>query len=155
LHKLQEQEVEMREQQHCPLVEVHGWSDVPRTDPLFETIVSVDNYPVDVFAEQVKVELRVREVQGRQRSNYPLAVVVVPGVELAVRINWDRRRYHSEMITHILGNYARLLGRVATRPHVTLNALKLIREEERKLIRLPTKVAALDESFNFQIDPGN
>ena len=155
LHKLQEQEVEMREQQHCPLVEVHGWSDVPRTDPLFETIVSVDNYPVDVFAEQVKVELRVREVQGRQRSNYPLAVVVVPGVELAVRINWDRRRYHSEMITHILGNYARLLGRVATRPHVTLNALKLIREEERKLIRLPTKVAALDESFNFQIGPGN
>ena len=149
LQKLQEQEVEMREQQHTPLVEVQGWSEVPRKEPLFESIVSVDNYPVDVFAEQLNAELKVQVVTGRQRSNYPLAVVVMPGIELTVRISYDRHRFHSETIKHLLSNFPRILNRVATRSHVTLNAIQIIKEDERKLVRKTTKVVALDEDFDF------
>jgi len=155
LQKLQEQEVEMREHQHTPLVEVQGWSEVPRTEPLFESIVSVDNYPVDVFAEQLNAELKVQAVTGRQRSNYPLAVVVVPGIELAVRISYDRHRFHSETIKHLLSNFPRILNRVATRSHVTLNAIQIIKEDERKLVRKTTKVVALDEDFDFPIEDRN
>jgi amino acid adenylation domain-containing protein/non-ribosomal peptide synthase protein (TIGR01720 family) len=150
LRQLQEQEAEMREHQHTPLVDVHGWSDVPRTEPLFESIVSVDNYPVDLLSEEVNDELRVREVRARQRSNYPLAVVVVPGIELSVRISYDCRRFRSEMINHLLDNYARLLNKVVSHPHATLNTLQLIKEEEKKLVRRVTRIASLDESFDFQ-----
>ena len=149
LRRLQEQEAEMREHQHSPLVEVHGWSDVPRTEPLFESIVSVDNYPVDVLAAEVNEELRVGGVRARQRSNYPLAVVVVPGIELSVRISYDCRRFRGELINHLLDNYERLLNKVVSHPHATLSALQVIKEEEKKLVRKVTRVASLDESFNF------
>src|SRR5262249_19828580 len=47
LQRLQAEQVE-REQYTCsPLVEIHGWSDVPRNMPLFESLVVFENYPLD------------------------------------------------------------------------------------------------------------
>ena len=40
-------QVEMRQYEHSPLVEVHNWSDVPRGLPLFESILVFENFPVD------------------------------------------------------------------------------------------------------------
>ena len=35
-----------REFEHTSLVDIQGWSRIPRSDPLFDTIVGLENYPV-------------------------------------------------------------------------------------------------------------
>ena len=47
LQRLQAEQVEMRQYEYAPLVEVQSWSEVPRGLPLFESIVVFENYPVD------------------------------------------------------------------------------------------------------------
>ena len=42
---LQERQSKLRQYEHSPLVDVQGWSEVPRGTPLFETIVVFENYP--------------------------------------------------------------------------------------------------------------
>jgi len=56
LRQLQAQQVEMRQYEYSPLVKIQGWSEVPRSMPLFESIVVFENYPA------------VRSVQNRRRS---------------------------------------------------------------------------------------
>src|SRR5205085_4004820 len=43
LERLQEEMVELREYEYSSLVQIQGWSEVPRGTPLFESIVVVQN----------------------------------------------------------------------------------------------------------------
>src|SRR6185369_7680989 len=53
LRELQRRQVEMRQYEFSPLVEVQGWSEVGRTRTLFDSIVVFENYPLEsVFAER-------------------------------------------------------------------------------------------------------
>src|SRR5580704_1682 len=45
LRSLQDQQAELREYEHSPLVDVQGWSELPRGVPLFESQVAFENYP--------------------------------------------------------------------------------------------------------------
>ena len=45
LQELQSQQVEARQYEYSPLVQVQGWSDVPRGLPLFESLLVFENYP--------------------------------------------------------------------------------------------------------------
>src|SRR5262249_9623728 len=46
LQRLQEQQVEVRQYEYSPLVEVQGWSEVGRGVRLFDTLLVFENYPV-------------------------------------------------------------------------------------------------------------
>ena len=56
LKKLQHQQLEMRDYEYSPLVQVQSWSEVPRGAPLFESIVVFENYPVDASLTNGKIE---------------------------------------------------------------------------------------------------
>ena len=47
LKNLQEEQVEAREYSHCVLVDIQGWSDVPRGLTLFDTLLVFENYPAE------------------------------------------------------------------------------------------------------------
>src|SRR6185295_1421000 len=45
LNILQQQQQELQEYEYSSLVQIQGWSEVPRGKPLFESIVIFKNYP--------------------------------------------------------------------------------------------------------------
>ena len=45
LKDIQTQQVEARQYEYSPLVDVQGWSDVPRGTSLFRTYLVFENYP--------------------------------------------------------------------------------------------------------------
>ncbi|MGH9959457.1 MAG: condensation domain-containing protein, partial [Pyrinomonadaceae bacterium] len=47
LQQLQVQQMEREQHAYTPLVEIQGWSDMPRGVPLFESLVVFENYPID------------------------------------------------------------------------------------------------------------
>ena len=47
LQQLQTQQAEARRYEYTPLVQIQSWSEVPRGQALFETILVFENYPVD------------------------------------------------------------------------------------------------------------
>ena len=51
LHEVQTQQVELRKYEYSPLVQVQGWSRVPRGLPLFESILAFQNLPAGAPAE--------------------------------------------------------------------------------------------------------
>ena len=132
LREIQARQAEFREFQHTPLASVQGWSEVPAGEPLFESIVVFENYPVDRSAgEEDKEALRVTEVRGIERTNYPLTLVALPAERLVLRVMYDPRRFDREAIHRLLGHLGTVLEEILTNPARTLGELAILREEER------------------------
>ena len=135
LNELQQQQVEMRQYEYSPLVDVQGWSDVPRTSPLFDSIVSFENHPIDhsLLKRSEKAELR-DVVHYHTATGYPLNLIIEPGTRLSIKNLYDFGRFDDATIERILGHLRQLLTAIAADPHRRLSELPLLTEaEERQL----------------------
>src|SRR5262249_27598670 len=64
MKRLQEKQGKVLEYEYSPLMQVQGWSEVPRGAPLFETIYVFENYPLDAgIREQAGSSLRISDVK--------------------------------------------------------------------------------------------
>ncbi|MEA5513965.1 amino acid adenylation domain-containing protein [Nodularia sp. UHCC 0506] len=109
LQKLQQQQVEIREYECCSLVDIHRWSEVSRSLPLFETLVVFENYPIEPTLKQSLDSLEIRNIQAIEQTNYPLTLYAAVDSQLSLRLLYDRDRYHHTTITQILEQLETLL----------------------------------------------
>ncbi|BAZ50281.1 amino acid adenylation domain-containing protein [Nostoc sp. NIES-4103] len=130
LKQLQTQQFEMRQYEYSSLIDVQGWSDVPRRLPLFESIVVFENYPVDASLEK-QGNLELRNVRSFERTNYPLTLVAVPGRELSLELSYDCRRFDALTISRMLGHLQTLLEGMLTHSNKCLSDLPLLTPAER------------------------
>ncbi|WP_164021878.1 non-ribosomal peptide synthetase, partial [Pyxidicoccus trucidator] len=105
LQSLQAQQLELRQYEHSPLVQVQALSQVPRGASLFESLLVVENYPVDASLLDSSSSLQVKDVQGYERTNYPLTLSVLPGQALRLRAVYDSPRFESASIQRLLGHW--------------------------------------------------
>ncbi|HVR99356.1 MAG TPA: amino acid adenylation domain-containing protein, partial [Thermoanaerobaculia bacterium] len=93
-----------------PLVDVQGWSDVPRGLPLFESIVTFENFPVAETLRETSSSLQVDEVEKLDVTGYPLALETVPGRRLSLRLTYDGARFTAGTIEALIDQLAGLLA---------------------------------------------
>ncbi|MBC1218684.1 amino acid adenylation domain-containing protein [Nostoc sp. UCD121] len=131
LEQLQRQLLEIRQYEYSPLVEIQGWSEIPRGLPLFESIVVFENYPVDRALSDWQKNLEIETLSALDHTNYPLTISVIPGSELEIRIASDRTRFDTATITRMLGHFQTLLEGMAANPEVRLYELPLLTAAEK------------------------
>ena len=132
LKNLQTLQFEARQYEHTPLVDVHGWSDVPRRTPLFETIVGFENYPV-LSASQAEASL-VELGNVFERTNYPLSLIVSPGAELTIVLMSVSTRFERDSIGRMLGHFRTLLEAIAADPERSVGDLPMATEAELRRV---------------------
>ena len=79
LQRLQAEQAELRDYEYSPLVEVQGWSDVPRDATLFESLFLFENYKKDAPIEAMCRSLQIGDIHWYERHNFPIAAVGMPG----------------------------------------------------------------------------
>ncbi|MBW4649607.1 MAG: amino acid adenylation domain-containing protein [Kastovskya adunca ATA6-11-RM4] len=132
LQQLQAQQTEARQYEYSPLVDIQGWSNVPRDMPLFDSIVVFENYPVEAHHRERVAELEIGNVRAFEKTNYPLTFVALPGSELVLKILYDCRRFDSATITRMLGHFQTVLESMVANPKQRLCELSLLTEGERQ-----------------------
>jgi surfactin family lipopeptide synthetase C len=136
LKDFQLQQVEARQYEYSPLLEVQRWSEVPKGVPLFESTIAFENYPLNIApnagkGEQQTGDLTVKSLRSFERPHYPLSAMVMPGQELALVIYYDRRRFSASTIKRMLCHYANLLEGIVSNPQQRLSELSLLDATER------------------------
>ena len=126
LSELQKDQVEMRQFEHSPLVQVQGWSEVPRGLPLFESYLNFLNYPLDDSLRNLEGPLQIQDARSIERANYPIAIDVMPGKNLSVEITYDVRRFDAPEIALTLKNFELLLDSFVFHPDAALRTLEQI-----------------------------
>jgi non-ribosomal peptide synthetase component F len=133
LRGLQERQAEARQHEHTPLVDVQGWSDVPRGLPLFDSIVVFENYPVAEAVGGRRGTLGIDEIRVLDANSYPLTLEVHPGMRLSARLTYDGARFMPRTAEALLAQLGGLLRALAAGP-ARLEALLGPTTEERRQI---------------------
>jgi amino acid adenylation domain-containing protein len=132
LSRLLQQQLEARQHESTPLVEIQGWSEVPRGTPLFESILVFENYPVDrSVREQSGPALDIAGVTKHDRTSYPLVLEVTPERELRLLVDGDGGRFEAAALQRLSGHLRTLLEEMGTESERRLEELALLSAAER------------------------
>ena len=136
LRQLQKQQVKQRSYEYSSLVQVQGWSAVPRDQELFESLFIFENYPVQAIVTEQPAgsshRLVVEAAQAVEQTNYPLTIMVGPGTRLHFGVSYDRRRFEQTTIERLLGHMQVVLEQLVGSPHRRLAEISLLTEVERE-----------------------
>lgn len=130
LQAIQSSQYETRDFEYTPLTEVHGWSRVPRSQPLFNSILVFENYPVDSAFSDQSGSLRFSDIVNFERTNYPLTVAASPGKEFYLAIAYEEALFDDQAIQRMLGHLANLLKGFVERPSTWLTSYTMLAAEE-------------------------
>jgi amino acid adenylation domain-containing protein len=135
LQAFQDQQIEARQYEYSPLVQVQGWSEVRRGQPLFESLVTFENYPAGGFALQSHSgDVAISGARIIERTNYPLTISVIPGDQLALKFMYDTERFDTAAVARLAGHFRTLLESMVADPQQRLADLALLTAAERQQI---------------------
>jgi hypothetical protein len=141
LKNLQKQQVLMQQYEYSPLVQIQGWSEVPRGELLFESIFAFENFLMDATAMEGFLEaVRIRAFE---RTHYPLTAMIGLGAEMSVRVLYDDRSIAAPAITRMLKHFEALLEDIVAHPGKDISDLSHITEAESQ---------QLTEDFNASLE---
>nr|WP_239989593.1 MupA/Atu3671 family FMN-dependent luciferase-like monooxygenase [Corallococcus macrosporus] len=109
LQRLQARQLELRKYEHSPLVQVKGWSELPRGLPLFDSLLIFENYPLDTSLGQRVPGLEVRDVESHEQGNHPLIAYVVPGDRLRLSLAYAPALVNADEVARLLERWRVLL----------------------------------------------
>jgi amino acid adenylation domain-containing protein len=130
LKKLQLRLLEFYEYDYSSLVQIQGWSDVPRGLPLFESMVVFENYPVSATEQDLSADLGLKDISSIERSSFPLGLIAGPGRELLLVLGYDRRRFDSDTIGCLLQHLQGVLENIAANTDQPLSGFSLWAQTE-------------------------
>ena len=130
LKKHQTEQVEARLYDCTPLVQIHGWSEVPRGLPLFDSLFVFENYPVDDSIREGGGSLKLSNSRSIEWVNYPLTLI--SSSDLALMAIYDSHRFDSETISRMFSHYTTLMASVAANPEQPMSEIKMLSEQEEQ-----------------------
>jgi hypothetical protein len=140
LRGIQRQQAEARRFEFCSLVRVQSWSEVPRTQPLFESGIVFQNFPAMASAPDEETgSVKVVGVHLIERNNIPMLLVVEPGARFHFRIVYMGSRFDDNTIDQVLENFQRILMELINNPDAPVASISHHGDNERQ---------SLIDSFN-------
>jgi amino acid adenylation domain-containing protein/non-ribosomal peptide synthase protein (TIGR01720 family) len=135
LRALRAEQAELTGFEYSPLPQVQAWGEVPRGEPLFESVVVFQNLMGQAAAARSQLKsVHVLSNRYVSRMNYPLSVVVAPEETLEIKINYDLRRFDGEVISRMLVHLKTLIEGIVADPQRLVRDLPLLSEDERRLM---------------------
>ncbi len=111
LDHLQRRQIEALDHELTPLSAVQRWSEVPSGEPLFDSLLVVENVPHPAVGSG---SVAVTDVRYLQRSNYPLAILAMPGERLELIFLYDRDRFGAGMVKRLSNQVLSVLTSLVT-----------------------------------------
>ena len=131
LKECQLQQLETRQFDFSPLVDVQKWSDVAPGQPLFTSIIVFENFPVDDSIQR-NLGFQITATHTREQTNFPLTLGVEPSDPTRFKVLYDCRYYDSATITRLLGHLKAILESVANEPTQKLSSISMLTDPERE-----------------------
>jgi amino acid adenylation domain-containing protein len=132
LEQLQTHHLELQQYEYSRLAEVQSRSEAPGGQPLFDSILVVENFPVHGTLNTPRAGLQVSEAQSFGVTTYPLTVVALPERRLRLAINYDCTRFDDVSIERMLGHLRNLLKDLLAYPDRRLSQTSMLSESERR-----------------------
>jgi amino acid adenylation domain-containing protein len=137
LKSLQAQQFALQQYEYCSLLDIQGWSEIPRGVPLFETILVFENLPVGSHSEMADGNLTVQSDRSYgSATGYPLTLMVSPGARFSLQLVYDRARFSGETVKRMLFHLQTIFEEIVADPERPISEIRLIDAEEKQRLLL-------------------
>ncbi|WP_213940804.1 non-ribosomal peptide synthetase [Pseudomonas sp. dw_612] len=134
LSGLLDSNMQLREYEYLPLVTIQENSELPKGQPLFDSLFVFENAPVEVSVLDRAQSLNATSDSGRTHTNFPLTAVCYPGDDLGLHISYDQRYFDETTVERMLGEFKRLLLALVQGFHGDMADLPLLGTEEQDFL---------------------
>lgn len=149
LEQVAEQQKAVRPYEHAQLNQIQAWSDVPREQRLFDSLVIYDHGTVNDRLKALGDEWRKRDFTYLGQTNFPLNLLGYGGEQLLLRFEYDSSRFAAETIQRMLGHIAVLLMNMVDNLAMAATAVPYLTEAERS--ELIEAAAPLERELNIPL----
>lgn len=128
-----------------PLVDMNAYCGANTFEPLFNSIMVVENYPLDKSIGQAGA-LRIEHYEMEESTHYGLTIGVQPkeSGELLLEFACDPRSFSRPMITRLAGHFKQIILQMCSNAEPRIHELGLLTTEE---------MDEIDTSFNERPSP--
>jgi amino acid adenylation domain-containing protein len=131
LQDIQSQMLENQTYEFSPLVSIQKWSEVFPGTPLFNSILVFENHPANLDQDDPDASLKTSDSHYIEYSNYPLAILVVPGEQMRIFAVFDQAWFDDETIFRLLSHIENLLVQMVLKQNAQLSEFSFLGETER------------------------
>lgn len=114
----------------CSLSDIHRWSELPIDRPFFESLLVVENYPIDQsLAREGAFSLKLEDLSAFEQTNFPLSLTVEPGPTTKLCLHYDHSFDH-KVARRMLGHFRNMLWNMIESDDVFLDSLSMFDSTE-------------------------
>lgn len=117
LKQLQEQQLDIRQYEYTPLLSLYEWGKMSLDQPLYDSILIFENYPVDpsllAFDQSNNSGGRIKDYT-RAQTEFPIRIDVGPGEVLSLSISYYQALLDDKTAEQILKHFCHILCAIAT-----------------------------------------
>lgn len=132
LKELYEKQLERDQYTYCSLSDIQKWSNIPNGQPLFDSIIAFENYPMDAALGSLLKDVELKDVHFPEPTNYPITLFVIPGKSMSAKISFNKNSFDKETITQLLSHYATIINEIINKSNQAVSTILMIDAEEKK-----------------------
>ncbi|MBL4607769.1 MAG: amino acid adenylation domain-containing protein, partial [Pseudomonadales bacterium] len=131
LEIIQHQNVAMRPYESTSLSALQRLCGLGGGEHLFESIVVFENYPVDQALSSAEMPFEVGDVEAVWKTNFPLALIFVPGKQLTMKISYQRELFAQNNIQRVMLQLQHTLENFLEKAEKPVQEISLLEKAER------------------------
>ncbi len=135
LKEFQLEQSSLQEYEYSPLFKIQKWSEIPKGDTLFNSILVLENYPVGEALQDTNSILNITDVHSVEKTNYPLTVVVSPGKVLGIEIAYDTTEFDTNSVKQLLKRFTNVIGSIIYNINEPILKINYLTSEEELILR--------------------
>ncbi|MEO5564442.1 MAG: amino acid adenylation domain-containing protein, partial [Chitinophagaceae bacterium] len=136
LQKMQNKAIEAESYHFSDLSEIESLSDLGRD--LLDHLMIFENFPISeaiagstIVDKEKGEEYKVSDIQVFDQNDYELYVIVVPGEEIKIRIDYSPSRYEQSVVEKIAERFLNIADQIATNSSMLVSDIQLATAKDK------------------------
>jgi amino acid adenylation domain-containing protein len=129
-----------------PLVDIKGYSKLKNNEELFDSIVVLENYPLNrwVMGESCPLSLAVHSYSMMETTNYNLTIGILIGDTIEIGFNYNRALFEKNQINRLAHHFINIIKNILIDYRIEIPGLGMLAEEEKSQILYDFNRTAVD-----------
>ena len=125
---------EREEFEHTPLVDIGGRDVARNVSTLFDTIVVIENYPLDNHLIPEGSLLSIQSYSMVEATHYDLTVGIMPVKGIEIKFSFKQELFENDAIENLAVHFKTIIQKIIDQPETALSQLEIISSEEKNRI---------------------
>lgn len=118
--------------EHLPLVEIKSCSVIDAREVLFDSIVVIENYPLEKEINKIATSLKLESFEIFEATNFALTLAIEFDKQIKIQFAYTQAQFSTTIIRRLSAYFLSILASILENPYGQLREIELLSEEEKR-----------------------